>query len=379
MPPERPRLLLVTGNDAPGIEAAARKAVAAFAGPNPPAEALEPFREREGRTVAEVILDAAAALQSPPFLGAAKTVWLHLDGGFPDEAGERGEKAAAGTAMQRLAAALRAGLPPGVAAVLSGAQDKKKPLQLLPAAVAAAGGRLESCNRPEFNSRDWRAQMARLIVARAREKQLELPADGVDYLVDCLGTDTGLLDGELEKVACYLGKPGRATLADLQAVCQGTGEATDWSLLDAVRRRQFAGVWEELSARLAQEKRPEDVVLRLLGLLHREFSAQLQLLVFAQSRRLPGPAAIPGAVRALSPEQRAAAIREGFTFLEMPPFAIQKTAAAIGPYKGAELTRIIPLLRDAWWAVVSGQNDDKRLILESLLLRLAGGWPLATG
>lgn len=368
------RILLVTGNDAPGIETEARRRLHEWCGPQPAPEAVEAYRDREDRKAAEVMHDALGAILSPPFLGGDKTVWLHLDAGFGDDAaGGKGEKGVQAAACRALADVIRAGVPPGINVILSGIQDKKAPLQTLPAAVAAAGGEVALRDRPEFNSANWRRQMEQLVARRAAEKGMELSAECQAYLVESLGTDTGRLDAELEKVICYAGGPGRpVTLSDLQAVCHGDGEASDWSLLDAVRARLPDRVWQEYNTRMAQEKNPDGLVLRLLGLIFREFSQMLQILVFMQERKLRSPAEAAALAGRLSSEEKAACIRNGFTFLEMPAWLLKKSAGSVGAYKGADLVRLIPLARDAYWACVSGAVTEKRLVLETFLLQALG-------
>lgn len=365
------RVLLVAGNDASGIEAEARRRLHEWCGPRPAPEAVEAYRDRDDRKAAEVMHDAIGAILSPPFLGGDKTVWLHLDSGFGDEeATGKGEKGALGAACRALAAAIRAGLPSSVNLILSGVQDKKAPLLLLPAAVLAAGGEVVPCDRPEFNSANWRRQMEQLVARRAAEKGMTLSVECQAYLVDSLGTDTGRMDAELEKVICYAGGPGRpVTLADLQAICRGDGEASDWSFLDAIRLRHPDRAWQEYNTRMAQEKTPDSLVLRLLGMMFRDFSQMLQILVFMQERKLRSPAEAAALAGRLSPEEKATCIRNGFTFLEMPAWLLKKATAGMGAYKGADLVRLIPLARDAYWACVSGAVTEKRLALENFLLQ----------
>ncbi len=369
MPDER--ILLVTGTDGPGIEEAARAAVRHLTGDNPPAESLEIFRERLDLSPVELLTGATQAILSPPFLGGDKTVWLHLDGGFPTEGAAKGRAENAAAALRRLAEALDAGLPASISLVLSGTQDRKTPLQRLPAAVEKAGGRVRLLNRPEFGNFGWERDMAAIIRRRAAEKKMDLPEDVVEYLLDILGTDTGRLSAELEKLLCHAGGPGQpVTLANAQAVCLGDGEANDWTLLDALRTRNHQLIWAELGSRLAREKDPDSAVLRLLGLLSREFSAMLQLQVFAQTRGLRSARDAEFAIGRLTPEEKAALLRKGFTFLGMNSFPLKKLMPSLGTWSGRDLVRLIPAVRDAWWAVVSGAASDKRTVLESVLLQL---------
>ena len=368
---------LVTGNDEAAIEAAAKALVAKLAGADPEPGALEIFREREEQKESELLQEVVAGLLSPPFLLDRKTVWLHKASGFAAEAGGKkssGRAAAKASAVPpaaRLAELVEAGLPPGIQVVVSGTGAEP----LLGAAFRKAG-QVQVCQKPDPKDRNWQASMAAFIRTRAADKKVVLEPAAVACLVDVLGVDTLRLDGELEKLACYIGAAGKSVKpADVLLLCQGEGgEAAAFALQEAVGQRRLPLVWAELQAALEREKDPESAVLPLLRALYGQFRSLLQVRVFLQEHReIRSENDLKRCAESLSGEARAEVLRRGFEFVTYHPFRVQKMHAMALKYSGKELVQAIPLLRDAYWKCISGGAASKQILLEDTVVRLIGG------
>lgn len=364
-------VILISGNDPAAIELEARRAVAHWAGTDPDPAALEVFREREDLKGADLIHAALATLQVPPFLAAQKTVWLHLDAGLGAEAGAKSAKSGEGAALRSLAEWIGRGVPVGIALVLSGpGADPDRPLGT---AVRARGGRLVECRCPEPGDRNWERDMTHLLLRRAQEKGLTLDDEAAAYLVQALGTDTGRVEPELEKLCCYLGGAATVALMDVQAICRGDGEASTWAFLDAAGERRLDAVLSLLRVILAGEKDPDGAVLGLLSGLAGHVRYLLQIKVFLQEN--PGirsPEQFSALAKGMAAEQRAAYVQRGFDVLGLHPFRLLKLAAQARRFTGPELVQAVPRLRDAWFRCVSGGAGSKTIVLESLVVQLVG-------
>ena len=367
---------LVTGNDEAAIEAAAKVLVAKLAGADPEPGALELFREREDQKESELIQEVIAGLLSPPFLLDRKTVWLHKTGGFAAETGKKSSgrgaaKASAAPPAARIAELVEAGLPPGIQVVVSGPGAEP----LLGAAFRKAG-QVQVCQKPDPKDRNWQASMASFIRARAVDKKLTLTPAAVNCLVDVLGVDTLRLDGELEKLACYIGDSGRAvTPTEVLLLCPGDGgEVAAFALQEAIGERSLPRVWAELQAALEREKDPEGAVLMMLRGLYGQFRSLLQVRVFLQEHReIRSENDLKRCTESLSGEAKADVLQRGFEFITYHPFRVQKMYAMALKYSGKELVQAIPLLRDAYWKCISGGTANKQILLEDTVVRLIGG------
>jgi DNA polymerase III delta subunit len=362
-------IFLVTGNDEAAIEAAAKSLVAELAGADPEPGALEAFREREDFSGGDLLGEALAGMQAPPFLLERKTVWLHKGSGFAS--GEGGKKSAAKSAdaqvLARLAETVVGGLPPGIQLVVSGPAAEKA----LGDAFRKAGGQIKLCQRPDPKDRNWQQAMTSFIRTRARDKNVTLEPAAAECLTDVLGVDTLRLDGELEKLSCYAG-PGRAvTAADVLLLCQGEGgEISPFALTEALGARDLNRVWAALQAVLEREKNPQEAVLPLLRSLYGQFRSFLQIRVFVQVRKIKGEGEFLRSVESLAGEAKAEALRDGFEFITYHPFRVKKMYAMAMQYAGQELVRSVPLLRDAYQKCVTGGVSSTQPLLEELVVRL---------
>jgi DNA polymerase III delta subunit len=217
--------------------------------------------------------------------------------------------------------------------------------------------------------------MALLIQRRARAKGVELAADAVDLLVGVLGADTIPLDGELEKLCCYAGGPGAVvTAAMVEEMCQGDGEATAWSFLDAVGERKLEKALDLARTVLVREKETDSAVLRLVQMLAGQFRTLLQVRVFMQEHGgLRGGEQVKAAVQRMSGEERAAAMRRGYEFVEMHAFRLSKLAGQAVNFRGNELVGSLPRIRDAYWKCVTGGSTARRAVLDDLVVQLVRG------
>ncbi len=364
------QLFLVTGNDDAGIDTAARRIVTRVAGETPDPMALEVFRQRDDLSEAELIHEVVLAILSPPFLGGIKTIWWHWAPGFAGE-GKAG-KAAEVQARRRLVEVLAAGLPPGLVVVISGPDaDPARDL----GRVCAEQGEVIDCHRPDINKdKNWRGQMSMIVQQRARAKGLALATEAVEYLVDVLGTDTGRVETELEKLVCYLGAGASSVpLARVTEICQGDGEVNHFAFEDAVGNRQMGeslSVVNTLFARLKDSER-DRTVISLLKAIAGRLESLLQIRVFMQERRdLRSPEAVRGCLARFSDEEKAKALRQGFEFVALHPYRLQRMLPQAVNFTGAELVRALPLIRDAYWKCVSGGVANKRVLLEDVLVRI---------
>ncbi len=365
MAAKTPNLFLFSGTDAAGLAAAAKAQVRRLAGDAPEPWELEVVREHDGGTPAETLGYLLGIILTPSFLGARRTVWLDQFSAFAAE-GKKGALTPVANALEKLRLTLAPGLPPDLNLVLSGpgvAPDGDL------AAACQAVGEVRFLNKPDLKDRHWRDAMAAVIQRRATEKQLPLPDPVVHYLVEALGTDTERLEGELEKLLCYVGGPGRpVALADAQAICQGDGEAVIWTLLDAIGERRLDDALHLVSVLLAADKNPDSAVLGMLRSVTGLVRQLLQLRLFAQERRgIRSGDQLARAIEQLSETERAAALANGLEVVAMKGFRLAKLAGQAFRYNGAELNRALIALREVSWRAMAG-NVASRVYLEAWLL-----------
>ena len=212
--------------------------------------------------------------------------------------------------------------------------------------------------------------MAGVVDGMANEKGMTLPRDVRDYLVEIIGTDTGRIDQELEKLMAYCGGPDQAvTLAAAREICQGHGEAISWTLLDSVGNRDAREALRVADVLLRQEKDPDTAVLGIVLQMAGRIRQLLRVKILMQKRALRTPEALHDCVAGLSQDAKQALYAEGYDFVFSHPYRSKILAGQAATYSGAELVQAMLTLRDANWRCVSA-TVTKRVILEDVLLTL---------
>lgn len=357
---------LITGDDLATIEALAKQRITQVAGEDPDPFSLDIVRERDDLTAAETLKQLIGSVLSPPFFGGHKTVWLQSFSAFDSE-GSKTSTGPIAVAFHRLAEIILGGLSEDIVLVMSGpGVDQRKALFK----ACKAEGEIILCPKPNVRDRQWQAKMALLLRSAAAAKGLDLTEDVSSYLVAALGTDTGRIDGELEKLVCYCGGADHPiTLEAAQEVCHAEGEAISWALRDALGNRDGKEALRLVDVLLRREKDPDGAVLGLLLQVANGFRHLLQVRVFMQAKRIRNAGQVRNAVQGLTDEERSSYLDDGLEVVSFHPFRVGTLAPQAMNYSGQELVHAIVEFRDACWKCVSS-SLRKRVVLEEMIVSL---------
>ncbi len=336
------QLYLVTGDDEPAIEARAEELFHSLAGEEPDDFAIDIVSEDDRGPRPDMVRQVLNAIQSPSFLGGRKTVWLKH---FTGLAAEGRSKTSDPMGLKQLAARLAKPLPPDIFLVIDGPGcDARMAL----AKACAANGEVISCKKPDMMKRGWREEMAGCLQRVANAKGMTLSFEVREALTDALGGDTRLIEGELEKLLCYVGGPGKPiTVDDVREVCSAQGEQQAWSLGDIVGKRDLAGTLSLIEKLLAQEKQPEGVARMLLLQLGKLFREYLALRLLMATARLRDSMALKNFLDGLPAEKKKAMQEEGLTAAGLNPWRATFQAEDALRFKPQELLAAIVAVRDA--------------------------------
>jgi DNA polymerase III delta subunit len=361
-------VVLVTGDDAAMIEAEVAQVIRRVAGDSPDAFSLDILRERDGLEVAELLRQVLRSLQSPPFLGQRKTVWLRGFTGFESESASAKPKTAEASALRELAERITKGIPADLALVMDGpGAAADKPL----ARACTSKGKVIVCTRPTLRGKEWRSDMREVISRRAAEKGVRLPEEVAEFLTDAIGTDTSRIESELEKLICYVGGPGQPiTRAAAEAVCVGQGEELPWALTNALGRRNLTEALRVIQVVLEQSRDDGSGARSLLSQTAKYFRELLQVKVFMTERGLRSPAAVQSAVQRATAEERQGCLADGLVALTGSPFRAKALAMDADAYSGPELIEAVRAARDAYLRCITSSVSE-RIVLEELVTRVA--------
>ncbi|HEV3100417.1 MAG TPA: DNA polymerase III subunit delta [Candidatus Udaeobacter sp.] len=160
--------------------------------------------QAEGR-----VRSAIEALQTLPFFGSTKVVWLKNVNFLGDD--QKARSAAVQSALEELSQLVDSDFAPGIMLLISATDlDKRRSFYktLLRRAEVQVFDRLDSSRG------GWEEEAVEMVQQRAKKRKLQFDDDALDLFVLLTGGDTRQIDNELEKIDTFLGGD-RAVNAEL--------------------------------------------------------------------------------------------------------------------------------------------------------------------
>src|SRR5216110_1156277 len=147
------------------------------------------------------VRSAIEALQTLPFFGSTKVVWLKNVNFLGDD--QKARSAAVQSALDELSELVDTGFGPGITLLISATDlDKRRSFYktLLKRAEVQVFDRLDSSRG------GWEEEALEMVQQRAKKRKLQFADEALDLFVLLTGGDTRQIDNELEKIDTFLGK-----------------------------------------------------------------------------------------------------------------------------------------------------------------------------
>ncbi|MCB1229437.1 MAG: DNA polymerase III subunit delta [Verrucomicrobiae bacterium] len=182
----------------------------------------------------QIIGETLQALQTLPFFGGGKVVWLQGANFFGDSVTGRSQTTL--SAVEGLQEMLEAGLPPDVTFILSASEiDKRRSFYKKLSKLA----KVQVFDRVDISKDGWETQLIGPVGQWARELGIDFEPDAVERFVLMVGTDTRQLRSELEKLSLYLDGRRRATVDDVRAIVVSTHTGVIFEISEAIANRNL--------------------------------------------------------------------------------------------------------------------------------------------
>jgi len=146
------------------------------------------------------IRSAIEALQTLPFFGSTKVVWLKNANFLGDT--QIGRAAGVQSALEELAGLIDNGLGSDVLFLIS-ATDVDKRRSFYKSLVKRA--ELQIFNRLDSSRSGWEEEATEMVRSRTKKRKLHFDEDALDLFVLLTGGDTRQIENELEKIDIFLG------------------------------------------------------------------------------------------------------------------------------------------------------------------------------
>src|SRR5467141_2884499 len=149
------------------------------------------------------------ALQTLPFFGCEKVVWLKNANFLGDD--QKARSAAVQAALEELAETINGGLGPEIIFLLSAIEvDRRRSFYK----SLAKRAELQVFEKLDSSRGGWEEEATEMVQARAKKRKLQFDDGALELFVLLTGGDTREIENELEKIDIFLGQE-RAVNVDL--------------------------------------------------------------------------------------------------------------------------------------------------------------------
>jgi DNA polymerase III subunit delta len=180
---------------------------------------------------ANAIRSIIAALQTLPFFGGGKLVWLKSANFLSDDV--RGKSANVLGPLEELSDLLSSGLPNDVTFLVSAIDpDKRRSFYKMMTNLAE----VQVFDEPDLNRSGWEENAGEIVRAEAKKRGLKFEDEALELFVLSTGGDSGVVSNELEKLALYAPE-GAVTAEQVRALVPISRAAVIFELGNALARR----------------------------------------------------------------------------------------------------------------------------------------------
>jgi len=351
-------LILITGDDEDLIRKKTSEAIKAAAGEEPDEFSIDIIKETDESTPVQLLNDIIKSIQTPSFFGQ-KTVCLS-NCEFLDQEGNKTDNAPIPKHIRELADLINEGIPADIILIISGkGVDSRKGLFK---ACKNQNAEIHNFKKLQLTGK-WKDQVTALIRQQARDKNLNLQHNAIEYLTVVIGTESGRINSELEKVACACVGKDSISLADISDICSGNASTAFWAFSNALGDRNLKSSIKAIDDILHQTKDPESAVMGLLQQTAGHFKLLLKGKIFMQMAGLKSPDQVQQFLNNISAADKEK--YKDYEFTSMHPFRAYNLAKNAQKYTGQELIEAIRLFTETNRKIVSSPVS-RRLILEQL-------------
>jgi DNA polymerase III delta subunit len=358
-------LVLITGDDEDLIRKKTNEVISSVAGENADEFSLDILRESDDTTPIGIMGDLIKSIQTPSFFGQ-KTVCLQ-NSSFLDREGSKTDKSPLSREFQALAEIISNGIPADIFLIVSGAGlDSRK---FLHKSCTKAGAEIHSFKKLQLSGK-WQDQVQGLIRAAAQSKNINLTGRAVEYLCEVIGTETGRIESELEKIICACPDLQTIDYTDIVDICTGNASTAIWAFSNALGDRQLKNAYKAVDNIIHQSKDQEGVVMSLLYQTATHFRTLLKIKILMQQASLRGPDAMYSFLKSMTPQNK-----EKFKnneIIKMHPYRAKIMSQSASLFTGQELIKIINYITTANRKLVSSAIP-RRMLLEQLALMIIKG------
>jgi DNA polymerase III subunit delta len=308
------------------------------------------------------IHQAIEAIQTLPFFGGGKLVWLKNVNFLADSV--TGRAASVHEALEEFIEFLGRELPSGVKLLLSASDvDKRRSFYKALGKVA----KVEQFDKIDTSKSGWEEDAAAIVHQCAAGLSLQFEPEALELFVRLSGADMRQLRNELEKIDLYLGTERRVTVSVVRSLVAKTAAGVIWEIGNSISKRQLRQSLALLDQLLFQGETP-------IGILYAAIIPTVRNLLIVKDLmeryrlRAPGAPFQFNSILAKLPEDATRHLprkKDG----GINAYALGLAACEAHRFRLRELTAGLEACLEANLHLVTTQLEPK-LILSGLLVKL---------
>lgn len=310
------------------------------------------------------------ALQTLPFFGGGKVIWLR-DCNFlgDDRTASSGDVT---DTLVELAQELKDFQWQNVRLLVSaGKVDKRKTFYKTLEKI----GRVECCDGWSVNDKDWADQAELMAGKLIQSRGKKISSDALSELVARIGPQPRQLTNEVEKLCLYVGDRVEIGEVDVDAICIRNKLSRAFALGDALGNRNLPALLKCLDEELWEIEAKIDKDKSEIGLLYGLISKVRALLMLKEMIR-EGWIKGAGDYNSFKAQlERVPAAKlpsdKKYNPLSLNPYVLFKALGQVKNYSETELVRAMDLLLQANRRLVSSALDE-RIVLQQTLVQIVG-------
>ncbi len=214
-----------------------------------------------------IIANTIEAIQTLPFFGGEKVVWLQSANFFGDN--QTGKAESTLSAVESLGALLESGLPPDVKLIISATEvDKRRAFFKKLNKLAE----VQFFDKVDVSKAGWETEVMAWTSGRAADMGLDFEGAALERFVLMVGAESRVLDAELEKLSLFVGdRP--ATEKDVSEIVSASHVGIIFEIGDAIARKNLPKALDLIEQQLRKGENAVGILLaaivpRVRNLLH---------------------------------------------------------------------------------------------------------------
>jgi DNA polymerase-3 subunit delta len=308
------------------------------------------------------------ALQTLPFFGGGKAIWLRDCNFLGDE--RAAQTSDVTETLSELARELKEFDWRNVRLLVSaGKVDKRKTFYKTLEKI----GRVESFDGWSVNDRDWADQAEAWARKAIQTREKQIGEDALAELITRVGPHPRQLDSEIEKLSLFVGERKEITKADVNAICIRNKMSRAFALGDALGNRNLPALLRCLDEELWEMQFDKDK--SEIGMLYGLISKVRALLMLKEMLREGWLKATDNYNHFKAQLERVPASKlpadKRYNPLALNPYVLFKALPQVRNYSEVELVNAMDLLLRANQRLVSSALDE-RLVLQQILVQIVG-------